>query len=430
MSFADTLSDRTRKRARIHAYLSSSLSCIAGNMLTETATVVIFMNLLGCSESFMVLCPAFTSIFAMAFMIPSSKLVNLFGKKRISWAGSIMGCMGFLVMAFSPQFGKYAAPAIMTGCIIYSLNTPLHNTSWFALLDEFLKTNERSRFFSTMRYTYMIVSGCVILFIGLIMGKNPPISLLQVALGIAGILFLGRGYYNSLFPENPHPAYETPNITRGIMDSLQNSSLTGYSIYMLLLTMATGTLMQLTFIYLKKYVELESNIVLLLSVLSLAGSTTSYVVYPFILRLTSLKTLEITVHVIYTLIAFTLFAMDKGFSTFVPIVGCIIFMLSFSNAIMLCNNSIEMLSLAKPDNRTMALAFSMTYREIGRCITQFGTSFIFSTTMLSTTWTLGDRLFSRYQTLFLLFGVASLSVMMLLPLLPSFTRKHEYYYHP
>ncbi|MBQ7652658.1 MAG: hypothetical protein IJS15_16995, partial [Victivallales bacterium] len=62
--------------------------------------------------------------------------------------------------------------------------------------------------------------------------------------------------------------------------------------------------------------------------------------------------------------------------------------------------------------------------------TQFGTSFIFSTTMLSPTWTLGNRIFSRYQTLFLLFGVTSLSVMMLLPLLPSFTRKHEYYYHP
>ena len=430
MSFADTLSDRTRKQARIHAYLSSSLSCISSCMLSETATVIIFMTLMGCSESFMILCPAFSSIFAMALMIPSSKLVNLFGKKRASWAGSIMGCTGFLVMALSPFFGKMAAPILMTGCILYCLNTPLHNTSWFALLDEFLQNNERSRFFSTMRYTYMIVSGGVILFIGLIMGKNPPISLLQISIGIAGILFLGRGYFNSLFPENPHPAYETPNITRGIMDSLQNSSLTGYSIYMLLLTMATGTLMQLTFIYLKKYVELESNIVLLLSVLSLAGSTTSYVVYPFILKLTSLKVLEITVHVIYTLIAFTLFAMDKGFSTFVPVVGGVIFMIAFSNGITLCNNSIEMLSLAKPDNRTMALAFSMTYREIGRCITQFGTSFIFSTTMLSPTWTLGNRIFSRYQTLFLLFGVTSLSVMMLLPLLPSFTRKHEYYYHP
>ena len=337
---------------------------------------------------------------------------------------------GFIVMALSPFFGKLAAPMLMTGCILYCLNTPLHNTSWFALLDEFLKTDERSRFFSTMRYTYMLVSGLVILFIGLIMGKNPPILLLQISIGIAGFLFLGRGYFNSLFPENPHPTYEPPNITRGIMDSLQNSSLTGYSIYMLLLTMATGALMQLTFIYLKKYVELESNIVLLLSVLSLAGATTSYVVYPFLLKHSSLKTVEIAVHAIYTLIAFTLFGMDKGFSTFVPVVGGVIFMIAFSNGITLCNNSIEMLSLAKPDNRTMALAFSMTYREIGRCITQFGTSFIFSTTMLSPTWTLGNRIFSRYQTLFLLFGVTSLSVMMLLPLLPSFTRKHEYYYHP
>ncbi len=430
MSFADTLSDRVRRRARIHAYLSSSLSCIASNMMTETATVVIFMTLLGCSESFMMLCPAFSSIFAMALMIPSSKLVNLFGKKRISWAGSIMGCTGFLVMAFSPQFGKYAAPAIMTGCIIYSLYTPLHNTSWFALLDEFLQTHERGRFFGTMRCIYMIVSGLVILFLGLIMGKNPPIALLQGAICFAGIMFLGRGFFNSLFPENPHPAYETPNIRKGITDSLQNSSLTSYSIYMLLLTMATGALMQLTFIYLKKYVELDSNVVLLLSVLSLAGATISYIVYSFLLRATSLRFLEVTVHAIYTLIAFMLFAMDKANAAFVPVIGGLIFMLAFSNGITLCNNSIEMLSLAKPDNRTMALAFSMTYREIGRCIAQFGTSFIFKTTMLSATWTLGNRLFSRYQTIFLMFGVASLSIMLLLPLLPSFTRKHEYYYHP
>ncbi|MBO4345009.1 MAG: MFS transporter [Victivallales bacterium] len=430
MPFADTLSDRTRRRARIHAYLSSSLSCISSCMLTETATVIIFMTLLGCSESFMMLCPAFSSIFAMALMIPSSKLVNLFGKKRASWAGSIMGCSGFLVMAISPFFGKTAALVLMTGCVIYSLNTPLHNTSWFALLDEFLQTHERGRFFGTMRCIYMVVSGMVILFIGLIMGKNPQISLLQTAIAFAGIMFLGRGFFNSLFPENPHPAYETPNIRKGIIDSLQNSSLTSYSIYMLLLTMATGALMQLTFIYLKKYVELDSNIVLLLSTLSLVGSTTSYIVYPFLQKLCSIKALEITAHSIYTLIAFTLFAMDKGYSTFVPVVGGVIFMLSFSNGITLCNNSIEMLSLAKPDNRTMALAFSMTYREIGRCIAQFGTSFILGTTMLSTTWTLGGRLFSRYQTIFLIFGVASLSIMLLLPLLPSFTRKHEYYYHP
>ena len=430
MSFADTLSDKTRKKARIHAYLSSSLSCIASNMLTETATVVIFMTILGCSEAFMMLCPAFNSIFAMLFMIPASNLVNRFGKKRVSWAGSIMGCTGFLVMACSPFFGKLAVPAIMTGCIIYSLNMPLHNTSWFALMDEFLRTNERSRFFGTMRYTYQIVSGLVILFLGLIIGKNPPILLMQCAIGIAGILFLGRGYFNSLFPENPHPTYETPNITRGIIDSLQNSSLPGYSLYMLLLTMATGALMQLTFIYLKKYVQLDSNTVLLLSVLSIAGSTTSYIVYPFLVKFSSIKTLEIAAHAFYTLIAFMLFAMDKGFSIFVPVVGGLIFMLAFSNGITLCNNSIEMLSLAKPDNRTMALAFCQTYREIGRCIAQFGTSCILGTTMLASTWALGNRIFSRYQTIFLMFGIASLSIMMLLPLLPSFTRKHEYYYHP
>ena len=431
MTYAETLSGKERKRGRLYAYGSSLTGCISEVMLDNSAVMIILFTMLQSGDTLTMLATSLTGVFGVFLYIPSGLIASRFGLKRTVFYSCLTGCCGFLLIAAAPFLGIGAAKYIaFAGCMLYCLQRSCYGAAWYPLVDVFLRPEDRGGFFGTMRFMYSGFCGVLLLAIGFILLLDPSIMVLQLAIAIAGIALLGRSWCISRFPDNRRDAPEKPDIKRALSISLKNGPLTSYSVYNCLLMLVYSSLAPVTFLYLKQYVNMKSGTVQIISAVGMGGLIFGYFCYSRFLKHIKLKYLELFVHLLITVEAFVLFTADKGMPFFAVIMGGVIFMNFFGFSLYMCNNSAELLALARPGNKIMAAAFIQTYSSAGAAISRLTVSLILGTSLLAPSWECAGREVSRYQTLFLFFGVLSLIFLVMLPVLPSFIPEHEDYYEP
>ena len=429
-AFAETLTDRQRRRARIYAYFACYFGCISEVMLDSSAIVIVYIGMLGGGNMLTMLSTSFSGILAMLLFIPFAALIGRIGLKTAVSVACITGCAGFLLMAAAPLFGNYSKIVVIIGCLIYCLQRSLYGATWYPMLDAFLRKQDRGSFFGTMRYSYMIVSGVLFFLLGKLMGKNPSMLLMQCIIGITGVLLLGRLYCIMHFPDNTQEKTAKLNIKHSLGISIRNGPLTSYSVYVCLLALAHTSIIPITLIYLKQHVGLPAGTVQIFSTVGIAGSIIGYFCYGFLLKFLKIKRMELIAHFTFIIAAFVMFLIHKDMPYFLAVAGIIYFMTSFAVSSYMCNNSTELLALAKPGNKPMAMAFQQTYQNIGVSVGRTGTSLIIGANLLAPTWKLGEMTFCSYQTLFLLYGVIATVILILFPTLPAIVPKHHDYYEP
>ena len=429
-AFAETLSAKERRRSRIHAYFACYTGCISEVMLDSSAIIIVYLSLLGTSDMLVMLSTSFSGILGMLLLIPYASLISHIGLKKASTIACIIGCSGFLIMAMAPFFGKLQHIIAIIGCLVYCAQRSLYGAAWYPMLDTFLRPQDRGSFFGTMRYSYMIVSGTLFYIIGKLMGKDPSIVLLQTIIGIAGLLVLGRMYCMLQFPDNTLERTAKLNIRKSLGISLRNGPLVTYSVYVCLISIAYTSLVPLTLLYLKNYVNLPAGQVQIFSTVGIAGSITGFFFYGYLFKKLKIKKLELIVHFIFLFTALALFLLNKDVKGFIWITGVIYFLSSYAASTFMCNNSTELLALARPGNKPMAMAFQQTYQNIGVSIGRTGTALIMGANLLAPTWNFKGLTISSYQTLFLLYAVIAAVILILLPTLPAIVPKHKDYYDP
>ncbi len=430
-SFADTLTEAQRRKARLHAYASTWLGCISEVMLDSSAIIIIFIVMNGGSNTMTMLSTGISGILSMLLLIPCAGLVDILSPKRTVKYACIVGSIGYLLMAASPFFGSGLAKYItLLGCFLFCVHRPLYTAAWYPLLDNFLRPQDRSGFFGTMRYSYMLLSGGLFFIIGLLMGKTPPMWFMQLIIGMTGILLLGRWFYIDKFPEPKFAKAERYDLIGALKISIKNSSLGIWSLYTCLLAIGYTSILPLTLIYLKQYVQLDASTVQIVSTTAIAGSISAFFCFKYLVRFFKNRFLEVIVHLAFFALALRFFFLSKDTPNLALISAILLFAYNFTAATLMCLNSIEMLSLARPGNKTMATAFCQTYQAIGVAIGRSGSSFIIGAGMLAPTWTKWGREFSSYQTIFLICAIIIAVITLLLPHLPSFIPKHEDYYDP
>lgn len=431
MTYAETLSEKERKNGRKYAYLSTFTGCVSEVLLDHSAVVIIFFTMLDGGEMLAMMGTSFTGIAGALLYLPSSMLIIHTGLKPMVLYSCLAGTGGFLLMATAPFFGMAAAKYVaLAGCLLYCVSRITYGATWYPLLDVFLRPEDRAGFFSKMRLMYTGFNGVLLFGIGFVMLHNPSITVLQIVIAIAGIVYMGRYFCIARFPDNKRDVLDIPDIRKGLSISVKNGPLTSYAVYNGLLMLSYSALAPLAYVYMKQYVLLAPGTVQIISSAGMGGLIFGYFCYGKIFADTKLKYMELAAHLLFMISAFVLFGVDGSTPGFAWIAGGVIFALSMGYSMYMCNNSAELLALARPGNKTMATAFVQTYSSAGAAISRLGVSLIFGTAMLSPEWLLGSRSISCYQTLFLLFGVMSMILLLLLPTLPSFVPDHEDYYEP
>ena len=441
-TFANTLSERERRRGRLHAYFACYFGCISEVMLDSSAIIILYVGMLGGNSSRMMLVTTFTGLLGMATMIPCAAIIERIGMRKSVVISCLTACAGFLLMAAAPYFGAVRLPVALAGCFLYCMQRALYGVAWYPMLDAFLRPEDRGSFFGTMRWTYLLLSWVIFFGFGKMMGKEPPLWMMQTIIAVTGLLVLGRLFCILQFPEDTGERPRHRPLREALSIAIHNGSLTGYSVYVCLFNFCSGTLIPLSYVYLKEYVKLGADQVQIFSTVLIAGSAIGYFTYGFLLRRLKIKRMELLVHLLVVGVALTFFAVGKENAAvslpicgsfrignlFHWIIGIAYFCCGFSDACYRCNNSSEMLALATPGNKPMASAFLQTYQYAGNFFSRFLSTLILGAGMLAPTWELGGRTVSRYQSIFLACGVLGLILLLVLPTLPSMVSHRQDYY--
>ena len=425
-NYADRLSDPIRKRFRLYAYISSWFGCFADVMLESTAVIILYFSVLGAGNTLIMFSTSIPGLVSLFLLIPVSGLVDKIGAKKTVCLSCSLACFSYLLMASAPFFGtKCDQYVVLTGCLLFCLSKPLWTASWFPILGHILRPAERSEFFGFMRFSYYILSGTVFFLIGLFMGKNPPVRLLQTVIGLTGLCTLGRMYFISKIriPEHRSQNYD---IGKAFAVSVRNAPLVGFSSYISALSLAFASVVPLTLLYLKNGLHYGADTVQILSSAGIGGCVCGYFLYGRMVRKFGMKTLQLLIHGAFIVIPLGLFFCKPS----VPLMGAFLFAANFGFACFGCAVSSEILALAKPGNLTMANAFSQTYQMIGTASGRLMVSFLLGNGVLSPSWRIWNIEVSLFQTIFLFCSGIALFSLTLLFCLPSVVPRHEDYYNP
>ena len=268
---ADTLSDQCRRKFRTYAYASTWFGCFADVLPESSAVIILYLAMLGASDTLIMLSTGISGIVSMFLLIPASCIVDKLGPRKVVNISCGLACVSYLVMSAAPLFGTAARYVVLAGCVSFCVSKPLWTAAWYPVLGDILRPSERGDFLGFMRFSYYILSGSVFFLLGLVMGKRPPVWLLQLTVGVTGILVLGRSFFISRIKTGSRELGKY-DLKKAFFTSVRNAPLVGFAVYTAFLSLSFAAVLPLTLLYLKNGLGCGDNVVQVLSSIGIGGS--------------------------------------------------------------------------------------------------------------------------------------------------------------
>ena len=395
-NFAATLTESQRRRAQMHAIKAALYGCIPELMLSSSAVIITYIALLNGSDMFSMLSSSLCGIAYVLLLIPLAGINDLLGLKLSVRIAGRIAFGAYTLMALAPFFGDAAPYMVIIGAFIFSMTNPLYLNAWYPILDDILLPQERILFFSRMRFLYMGLSAAVFSFLGLIMGRKPPVWFFQLIMMLTAVTFFGRSYHIDKLPTDPakKPASRY-SFREAFAITVRNGPLTGFSVYICFVTFGYAALTPLVFIYLKSHLDVAHSTVITISGLVMSGTIMGYLAASRLLRLLGTKWLQIACHLSFIFISIACFFCGKENSYSVWMLTLLLTLQGFAAACFGVCFSAEIMALARPGNKTMASAFCNTYAQAGIVLSRTGSSLVIGSGMLAGSWANGLSAVSR-----------------------------------
>ena len=430
MSFADTLSDAQRRHYRKVSITSAMFGCISTQLIESSAMIVLYLTMLGGSDSISMFSSGLPSISHIILLIPCASFAARFGLRKTYTFSSAVGFLAFLLIAAAPYLGNYARQAVMTGCFVYALTLTIYSSTWIPLLDNVLKSNERGAFFSKMRVIYMLFNAVMLFCLGRFLSANPSIWVLQCVFIVAGLGLWGRKFCMDALPIDPAMSRESPDLRKSLSVCLSNMPLTGFAVYFCFLYLAFSTAQPLALVYMKTGLKMGDGVIVIITSLNLAGKLLGNMVFGIFAKRVSMRTFIIAAHLLAFATTVFLLCLLPGTPYLTILFGAAFVFLGVVQALLTNISSVEMLALAKPGNKIMAMAFCATATAIGQAAGTTLNSILLGCGALAASWSFYGIALSKFQLLFAVSALGLFFFLLLLPLVPAVIKKHDNYYEP
>lgn len=429
MEAAEKLTLEQRSRAKSDAIKSACFGSLSSVMIQDSAIIILFATILGAGDMLSMITTSTQGIASCLLLIPAAFLSGKLGYKKTIMQFTAIGAVMIMLLAASPWFAGYAKPVLLLSIIMFSVCMTVYAAAWFPLLDGFLVKSDRSDFFGVMRFSWQTFAVIFCFTCGLLLGKKPEIWMLQVIIAISALGLLGRMYYIGKIPDG-HQEKESISFTDGISEAIANKSLAGFSVYICCLYLAAYSTPPLTFIYIKKYLLVADNIIIIISSLALVGTLLGFLTAGKIIDKIGIKRMLLFIHFFFALVNLTLFFIGTYSIFNLILITILLATYGFAAACSSIAISTEMMELASPNNKAMSMAFCGSCFAAGTGGSRLMASLILGSGMLAPQWFIGTMKISHYQTLFLIYGCAILFVCLLLVLVPAIFPKGNYRYMP
>ena len=423
MNFAETLSEQQRRRGRRTAIASTMFGCISTQLIESGALVVLYLTMLGGSDSFTMFSSSLTGISNILLLIPCAALAAGWGIRRTYTASSAVGFCAFLLIAAAPYLGGAAKYAVIAGCFIYALTLTFYASTWYPLLDNILTPGERSAFFSRMRFCYMLFNAVLLFALGKLLGAKPPLLLLQGVFLLAGSALWGRKFCMDRLPLDPAMQRESPNLVKSLGTCLRNRPLTDFSLYLALLYFAFSAALPLALIYMKTVLGIPDGTIVVLTSVNLAGKLAGFLLLGRLGGRVSMRSQVVATHILALLTPAALCFFGPGTPHLVFRFAAALFLIGVVTAFLMCISAVEMLALAAPGNKIMAIAFCSTSISAGTAAGTLLCSFLLGCGAVASGWQVGPCALNKFQILFFLSALVLTGCLALLPLVPAVRRE-------
>ena len=431
MQFAENFSDSQRRKFRWFATTSALTGCISEWFLDSNTIIILYLVMLGGSESFSMFSSAISGLVAVMMSIPFAGCANKIGL-RVSYTIAVfLGMISYFLMAAAPFFGMGIAQyVVIAGCFMYSVSRPLYGATWYPICDAFLLKHERGSFFGNMRFIYMTLNALLIFGAGKLMGAKPPIWIMQIVVFFPGIMLLGRKLSMDRLPINPASEKTAYDLKKALAISVRNAPLMGFAFYICMVNMSIAAALPLAILYMKKGLDFNPSQIMTITAIGLGGYISGYAVVGKLMKIMKTKYFQMMIHFIFIVFLASLFFMQPDGSYLFGRFAFLFYLNGIAASFFMCLTSTEMLALAKPTNKLMASSVIQTFQNIGTMIGRTGSSIILGLGVLTDAWTLFGCKFTKYNALFGLCLFLILFSLLFLLLSPSVVPRHKDYYEP
>ena len=417
-----------RRKAERDTILSACCGALGDVTLTDSAVIILFAAMMGAGDMFSMLTTAVMPFMNGLLLIPAAYAATRIGMYRlITWACAI-SALGYFLIVATPFFGSWGVAIMITTLTLFSILHTGYVACWFPILDTILTPERRGAYLSKMRFLWQLSSVVFLFLVGKMLPREPLMWQLQLALLAAAVIFSGRAFFLSRVPVFVLEKKEKFGFRDGLATALGNKALTGYSSYLFILNLAAYGTIPLSVLYLKNYLKAPDNVIVMISAVTFGGMLIGSLFAGKIIKKIGIKTTLLLIHGTFWAVNFALFFIGEGNNVTYAIITFLMLLYCFTYATANVATTSEMMALATPGNKTMAMAVCGSFAAAGGGLSRGISSLILGAGILAPRWSAGSMKFCHYQTLFLVYAVCILFAAMLLIIVPAVVPKGKYSY--
>jgi len=261
MNNGDLPSEENTRVGMRYAIRSACWGAIPQVMVKDSSVIIIFASLIGASEMAAVLSTSLQDLAVCLLMLPLASLSDRIGVKRQIMAAILIAMVALLLAATAPWAGHGGGAVLLIALCVFAMAMCAYTSAWFPLLERVVPPGERGLFFGRLRFRWQLVSALFILASAWFVGKDASVTRLQMVIGLAALVGLGRIWYVSRIPLQPVPGLENNRIPllESVRSALGNRQLTGFGVYLFFLYAAANGTIPVIFVFARNYLKLPDG---------------------------------------------------------------------------------------------------------------------------------------------------------------------------
>ena len=417
-----------RRKGENATILSACTGALGDVTLTDSAVIILFAAMMGAGDMFSMLTTAIMPFMSGIMLIPMAWLASKWGiYRQIVWCCAI-SAVGYYLIVATPFFGSWGVPIMIGTLALYSLLHTGYVACWFPILDSILTPERRGAYLSKMRFLWQLSSVVFLFIVGKLLPKEPVMWQLQLALLAAAFIFSFRAYFLWRVPVFVQEKKEAFGFHDGLATALGNKALTAYSAYLFILNLAAFGTIPLSVLYLRNHLKAPDNIIVMISAVTFGGMLIGSLWAGKIIKTIGIKATLLAIHFTFWITNFCLFFIGKGTTVTYAVITLLMLLYCFTYAAANVATTSEMMALATPGNKTMAMAVCGSLSSLGGGLSRAISSLILGAGILAPQWSFKGVQFCHYQTLFLIYASCILFAAVFLLIVPAIIPKGQYRY--
>ncbi len=390
------------RKAEYNATLSSCCGVTGEAALTDSAVILLYAGLLGAGDFLTLLSTAVLPLLNGLLIVPMAGIAPYCGSRKLVVYSNVLALNGYLAAVSAPWTGAMAVPFLLGGILLFAVCQTGFVSGWFPMLDTFLMPERRTLFLGRMRFFHQISAVLFLAGVSAVLGKNPQIGLLQAALFAGACVFAGRILFILRIPYFEEPEKEKTALLNGLKISCGNIPLIQFSIYCFVLNLAMFAVIPFMLLFLKNVWQIPDNELVLISAAAVAGMPFGYFSAHWMQKKYGEKGCFVLLHILLLVSLTVLFAVPSGGTVCKIIVAGGLFLIGFCIAAESVAGGAKMMSLARPGNKTVAMAFWGMFYYGGAGIARLAASFLLTSGLFAEQVHIAGTGFSKYHQMLLI----------------------------